>query len=273
MILGGINMATLVKVDKNGTKYWFDPRCPKCGGRGYIYGYEHIEGGICFMCGGRGLSDRGTTWKEYTPEYEAKLEARRAAKRIKNAEARNIDTYKSYGMSESGEVWVVLGNTYSIKEMLKTAGARFNCQFGWHFDHETDAYPTAKLTAEECGWFNTYGEWYMRYDEKVESLINKLNAEYATKQNASNPSNHVGEVGQRIKNVKLTLVRASFFESHYGTGAFYTFKDENDNELVWKTSPQDLDKGTTYVVTFTVKEHSEYQGKKQTNITRCKISA
>ena len=78
-------MATrLIKVDKNGTKYWFDPACPRCGGAGYIPGYEHVEGGICFMCEGSG-EGKGRTWKEYTPEYAAKLEAKRIEKAKKNA--------------------------------------------------------------------------------------------------------------------------------------------------------------------------------------------
>jgi RecJ-like exonuclease len=28
--------------------------CPKCGGKGTIKGFEHIEGGRCFMCDGTG---------------------------------------------------------------------------------------------------------------------------------------------------------------------------------------------------------------------------
>lgn len=26
--------------------------CPRCGGTGYLFGYGHIKGGICFQCGG-----------------------------------------------------------------------------------------------------------------------------------------------------------------------------------------------------------------------------
>ena len=49
-------MKQLLKVDKNGTKYWFDDTCPKCGGSGYISGYRMIEGGVCFKGGGNGAA-------------------------------------------------------------------------------------------------------------------------------------------------------------------------------------------------------------------------
>ena len=48
-------MRKLIKTDRNGTKYWDESNCPKCGGKGKIYYYAHVEGGICFKCGGTGV--------------------------------------------------------------------------------------------------------------------------------------------------------------------------------------------------------------------------
>lgn len=31
-------------------------RCTRCSGRGYLSGYEHVAGGVCFACGGNGLA-------------------------------------------------------------------------------------------------------------------------------------------------------------------------------------------------------------------------
>jgi hypothetical protein len=39
--------ATLVKTDKNGTRYYESDDCPKCGGSGVIREYGHIEDAIC----------------------------------------------------------------------------------------------------------------------------------------------------------------------------------------------------------------------------------
>jgi hypothetical protein len=71
----------LIKVDRNGTKYWdVTDVCPRCGGRGdYILG--GLNYGVCFDCGGNGKKQY--TVKEYTPEHEAKLEAARIKRQEK----------------------------------------------------------------------------------------------------------------------------------------------------------------------------------------------
>ena len=71
-------MATLIRVDRNGTKYYEgDVPCSRCGGAGGADKWQ-FTGWTCYQCGGSG-KEHGK-WKEYTPEYEAKLEARRKAK-------------------------------------------------------------------------------------------------------------------------------------------------------------------------------------------------
>lgn len=85
-------MAKLIKTDKNGTKYYegYVP-CTRCNGEGvYIIGIRNnrpllspVDSGICFKCGGSGK--QLGKWKEYTPEYEAKLEERRRKRAEKQA--------------------------------------------------------------------------------------------------------------------------------------------------------------------------------------------
>lgn len=86
-------MATLIRVDRNGTKYWQGlVKCERCGGLGlYATGVENgrlritsVDNGVCWECGGSGKIK--SEWKEYTPEYEAKLEARRQARHEKYLE-------------------------------------------------------------------------------------------------------------------------------------------------------------------------------------------
>lgn len=74
-------MATLIRVDRNGTKYYSGKiKCDRCGGAGGADKW-HFTGWTCYKCGGSG-SMLGT-WKEYTPEYMQKLEERRAKRRKK----------------------------------------------------------------------------------------------------------------------------------------------------------------------------------------------
>lgn len=86
-------MKTLIKIDRNGTKYWYDDKCLRCGGQGgrSEWGYT---GYTCYECGGTGHS-RPRTWKEYTPEYEAKLEARRELKSAKAAGFETVEEWKA----------------------------------------------------------------------------------------------------------------------------------------------------------------------------------
>lgn len=66
-----------LRTDKNGTKYYANYTCPRCGGAGggnqWIY-----TGWTCYECGGTGERSTPVIEKEYTPEYAAKLEERRA---------------------------------------------------------------------------------------------------------------------------------------------------------------------------------------------------
>ena len=71
-------MAKLIRIDRNGTKYYEgDVPCSRCGGAGGADKWQ-FTGWTCYQCGGSG-KEHGK-WKEYTPEYEAKLNARRKAK-------------------------------------------------------------------------------------------------------------------------------------------------------------------------------------------------
>ena len=68
-----------VRTDRNGTKYFYDWTCPRCGGAGESDKWLYT-GRTCYACGGTGLRAKPLTVKEYTPEHEAKLMAKRAAR-------------------------------------------------------------------------------------------------------------------------------------------------------------------------------------------------
>ena len=80
---------TLVKTDRNGTKYWeLSCTCDKCNGTGiYVWFGYHQNGtstryeGECFRCGGTGIY----TWteKEYTEAHAQKLADQRAKRQAK----------------------------------------------------------------------------------------------------------------------------------------------------------------------------------------------
>lgn len=274
-----------IRTDKNGTKYYrVECPCNRCGGAGIIPAFSYVEGGICFECGGNG----GWHWeeeKEYTPEYEAKLEARRKAREEKRiakakegAEERNQEFFANKGFNENGKTYVVLGNTYVIKEELKAMGAKWENCIGWHLPQDTDKYPTVELDVEDI-YFKDYTDsykWnnYKRADEETYSA--KIEEAKRALVKATNPTEFYGEVGEKVTKTVVFSGSHSYTthftyngETHY----IHTFKDNENHVFVWKTSKElELVEGSKIVLTGTVKEHNEYKGINQTVLTRCKIA-
>lgn len=103
-------MAKLIKIDKNGSKHYEGMvACDRCGGTGtYVWG-AIINGvpqyaGVCYKCEGAGKIHK--TWIERTPEYQAKLDARRQAKleaQWKAAEEENTARMEQIRLAEELE--------------------------------------------------------------------------------------------------------------------------------------------------------------------------
>jgi hypothetical protein len=300
----------LIKVDKNGTKYWGDYTCDRCGGQGGADAWTYT-GWTCYKCGGTGRMDKPSVWKEYTPEHEEKLNAQRQKKAEKKlaerkAEAENLNRqfFALRGFSEDGDVYVVLGNTYPIKDELKNLGCRFNNILGWYSANELEDYDTLRITADECfdkDIAGVYTEWKMYredYDSDEGLIAVERKIKEATKAievKDEKESDYIGNVGDKIT-VNVTIKREIRYEidNPYGfhswnsttTMTIYTFVDENDNVLVWKTSGclykeytaenggearHFYKEGDTLTIKGTIKAHDVYKGVKQTVLTRVKI--
>jgi hypothetical protein len=228
-----------------------------------------IANGVCFKCNGSGLF--GHSWKEYTPEYAQKLEERRITREKKKAAERNAKILEHNGFNEDGFMWIVLGDTYSIKEELKAVGAKFNDMFLWHFDYEPEEFSCVRISIEDVAEMTEVGTWLINNNWEVMDYIKNLLKENAPK----TKSQHVGNVGDKYEG-SVTLVKVHTYETHftyYGeTNYIYKFKDANGNTIIWKTSCRNLEENKIYRIKGTIKEHSEYNGDKQTVLTRCRIA-
>ena len=136
----------LFKTDKNGTKYFYDWKCPRCAGFGQADKWRYT-GLVCFECNGTGKRSRAKIVKEYTDEYAAKLEERRIARQKKYEEEHaeeiaakkaeqdrreaewqrkeEIRIFKASGCGENGIGYVLTGNTYPVKEQIKALGGKW----------------------------------------------------------------------------------------------------------------------------------------------------
>ena len=260
-------MAKLIRIDRNGTEYWEETKCPKCGGTGYIAAYHHVDGGRCFYCDGTGY--HRTTWKVMTPEYSRKLEERRNAKAEKKAPERRQKFLEKNGFDTNGYTWLVKGNTFEIKDELKEAGAKFNPLLKWHFNSETK-FDSVKIHVTDLFKETLDEDGYVEKCEAYEVVENLLKEE--------STSEYVGTIGDKVE-LELTIKFIRTFESLYYNGAdtaIIVCEDADGNAVVIKTTTStklydSIDEENTYTVKGTVKEHSEYKETKQTILTRCKV--
>lgn len=284
----------LIKVDKNGTKYWSHGCvCQRCGGAGGSDAWAYT-GWTCYECGGSGIGPEIIS-KEYTPEYEAKLAERRAkrqAKKDEEAKAKSAEVNKEFferqGFNEEGRIWAVLGKTYEIKEELKSKGARWMQAIQrWTFSKEVEEYPTVELSVDDIYFqdnnFTYRWNYYKRIgDETYSQKIQEAEAELASN---DQHSEWFGEVGNRY-DLELTYIGSNSWDVTFAyctsTQYLHKFKDESGNVYTWKTgscmyrensgSYKPIKEGEKVTLKATIKEHGEYKGTKQTVLTRCKIA-
>ena len=276
---------TLDRVDRNGTHYYTDCKCPKCGGTGNIYYYAHVEGGVCFLCGGSGVHPTQVIVRR--AEYQRELDAKRLERARKAAPAVNAAFLEREGFSKDGKTYIVLGDTYAIREDLKAAGAKFSYNLGWHFPEPNPNYATREITKDTIVFQNDEetvtvlrelpnGMLDWPYDVYyLQEYVKRLQEEY--KASLMPETKFFGELGQKVE-LTLALDRRSFFDTQWGSTAIYAFTDAEGHHFIWKTAswPDALTKvneGDSIVLKGTIKEHNEYKGCKQTVLTRCKIVA
>jgi hypothetical protein len=84
------------------------------------------------------------------------------------------------------------------------------------------------------------------------------------------PSSHVGEIGERLRGVKVTVVRVVALEGNeFGPRSIVGMTDETGNDLNWFTGWTSVEIGDVRWLTGTVKAHGEFKGRKQTTLSRC----
>lgn len=271
-----------IRTDRNGTKYFADYTCKRCGGQGGLPQWIYT-GYTCYECGGTGVAAKPEIFKEYTPEYAAKLEERRSKarekkrlERIEQIKNKLPEIYQDHGFSSEGKIYVVTGNTYEIREELKAAGAKwFSALKSWGFTEDTDKYPTVQISFDECYTVDMEtGCVNWNYETGNEDLIKSK----MPKVENSLESSFIGSIGDKLDQV-VTFVRYFEYErdSYSGWGKeiarIYKFVDEHGNILIWNTgSWKTLQEGKRYNLKGKIKEHNTYNGENQTILTRCTIT-
>ena len=184
------------------------------------------------------------------------------------------DNFKKWnGFDQNLDTFIVVGNTYEIKDELKAKGAKFVRELStWVFDHEEPGYTLEKVNFIEVGDVNFDGIFYLD-----DAMCQRKMAEIRKKHEVIKPtdSEWVGEINGNYKDM-LILKRIYFFEGRFGTTAIMNFKDPKGNTIVWMASRDkviDMETEHRYLITAKIKDHSEYKGDKQTLLKRATVVA
>jgi hypothetical protein len=93
--------------------------------------------------------------------------------------------------------------------------------------------------------------------------------EYAKRKEAVKDSQHVGEIGKRFRDLPVRIEFVKSMQSDFGASTLVKFVDDAGNLLTWFASgDRDNVVGARATITGTVKKHGEYQGIKETQLSR-----
>ena len=233
-------------------------------------------GGVCLKCGGDGyLTDevRLYTEKEYAAMVKRNEEAR--AKKEQEMEARMLADYaekkakwlKDNEFNDSEITYIYFpANSYEVKNDLKSAGFKYSPLLMWHRDN-SEGYEdkTVAVPFAAIGEFSAWGTgmFYSHCQETVQTLIRESRPHSETE--------WVAAEKEKISQVVATLTKVRSFDGQFGHTYVYTFV-EGKHIYVWFTSKiLAFEVGDKVVLSGTVKKLQEYEGEKQTVVTRCKV--
>ena len=259
-------------------------QCDRCVKGVYVSRIEngqpvpHVAyGGVCLKCNGVGFITKEIrlyTQKEKDAADRSKQRAaeRKVEERLAAASKKREEWLIRNGFTKAGITAVYVGiNSFEMKDQLKEEGWKYSPAFGWRIADESalDKYGDANVAlihVDKMASFNLYGEgcWL----STAQNLVNQIRES----KRPESKSQWIGEVKEKIIDIPVKITRISGFCSQFGWTDVITMMNE-DNILSWFTSSNisDLEVGKEYLLSATVKEHSEYKGEHQTVITRAKL--
>lgn len=108
-------------------------------------------------------------------------------------------------------------------------------------------------------------EGYLKYIQKEMEKEKQIKVDEKSK--------HFGDIGKRYKDINVySMEMLTCYDTQYGCMYIYKIVLDSSDILIWKTSNWVDDYNTVKSITFTVKEHSEFRGVQQTEVTRCKLN-
>lgn len=232
------------------------------------------------------IIDNNSLYADYArignyPKYKNTLEYLSICIELINKEGYKKEDIGTNGLATKNAAWELILKDYKASEQSRQTALKVIDYFkNTTFDESQNFLNNIKLYVSQeytkLSGFIAYA--YIAYQKQLEYEAKKA-AEKAGKQ-----SEYVGKLGDKIA-VELTLKKRITYETNYTyygeTQYIYIFEDAAGNEYKWNTSKclmkqigrfeEPIQAGEHITVKGTIKEHDEYNGTKQTVLTRCKI--
>lgn len=232
--------------------------CTRCGGTPFTGGnthesWKHYNGGRCFQCDGKGYTVKSRPL--YTAEKVAKLNAAAAKRNAKKLA--EIEAKRAAAQAEANERRAAFMVAHG--ELLQRAEP-FRAENEFINDICTKAFRRCELSDNQV--------------DALKAAIKRIEDRKA----AAARSDFVGKEGERIKRAVTVQFQTSFNRTPFcgfGTETVYitSMTDEDGNVLVVKSPNFYHKQGEQFTLRGTVKEHTTYNGTKQTVLQRAKAEA
>lgn len=167
---------------------------------------------------------------------------------------------KGFGFGEAGFITIFAGEIPMDDEWFSKSCSRYCVRWGWYIvsnDEVPDDVPYY-ATPKKLLWSSVgNADGTLRSDSEVNAAVNALIF-------GASESKPLGSVGERLE-MTVTVIKATHYETQYGTNTTHTFKDSEGNLLKWSTSAKNWEEGSVHKIRGTVKDHKE----NITILTRC----
>lgn len=159
-----------------------------------------------------------------------------------------------------------------VNRVQKQRKARANAEaFIDGVDGLRDALKTDHYIINDIGFklmqYGSISEKQIELVFKIQQQVEDRKREQAQRAAAGAARKHFGKVGERIRLHSIKCVFSKSFDGDFGTWYLVKFEDADGNQFVYRGSAW-YQRDEEYVASFTIKDHSEFRGDKQTSISR-----
>lgn len=236
--------------------------CSRCGGAGGSDAWKHT-GWKCYQCGGSGRGADVVT-ALYTLDQIDVLNARKA--KIETTKRAKADAAYAKQQAETNARRAAFEAEFAdILLWLRVQGTTVQT------DTEDSDYREGFL-----GEILRHADKYAMFSVPQANALRNTKIKFDNEDAKRSASQWIGNIGERLKNIPVTVVRVSSYQraaySGYGqseTVWIVTMRtNEHGDTIVSKSPTFNYEKDTKLILTATVTKHDSYNGEAQTIVSR-----